>query len=185
MVLALPEVDESVALRIPEEQQGALCCAIISHDNPQAEAVLPAPAVDPTHATDDEDSPWPTAKLEFTLFDAGMQSSDSQYLPQEIREVLQTHRHVFPGSLPPGLPPKRPHNHRILLAAGKLPTKSALYRMTPDQLRSHKQEIIKQSSHGWIGPTYSPICAPTIVVHKRDDGTGERQMLMVVNYQSL
>ncbi|CDI87166.1 hypothetical protein EPH_0075340 [Eimeria praecox] len=57
MVLALPEVDVSVALRIPEEQQGALCCAIISHANTQAEEALPTPAVDIPHATDDEDSP--------------------------------------------------------------------------------------------------------------------------------
>ncbi|CDI87194.1 hypothetical protein, conserved [Eimeria praecox] len=185
MVLALPEVDVSVALRIPEEQQGALCCAIISHANTQAKEALPTPAVDIPHATDDEDSPWPTAKLEFTLFDEWMQSSESQDLPQEIREMLQTHRHVFPDSLPPGLPPKRPHDHRILLGPGKLPTKSALYRMTPDQLRFHKQETANLAAHGWIGPTYSPICAPTIMVDKRDDGTGERQMRMVVNYQAL
>ncbi|CDI82850.1 OSIGBa0118P15.5 protein, related [Eimeria praecox] len=57
--------------------------------------------------------------------------------------------------------------------------------MTPDQLRFHKQEIAKLSAHGWIGPTYSPICAPTIMVDKRDDGTGDRQMRMVVNYQAL
>ncbi|CDI85179.1 Similar to Transposon MAGGYgagandpolgenehomologues, related [Eimeria praecox] len=126
---------------IPEEQQGALCCAVISHANTQAEEALPTPAVDIPHATDDEDSLWPTAKLEFTLFDESMQSPDSQDLPQEIREVLQTHRHVFHDSLPPGLPPKRPHDHRVLLPPGKLPTKSALYRMTPDQLRFHNQAM--------------------------------------------
>ncbi|CDI82851.1 hypothetical protein EPH_0011430 [Eimeria praecox] len=81
MVLALPEVDVSVALRIPEEQQGALCCAIISHANTQAKEALPTPAVDIPHATDDEDSPWPTAKLEFALFDEWMQSPESEDLP--------------------------------------------------------------------------------------------------------
>ncbi|CDI75478.1 Reverse transcriptase, related [Eimeria praecox] len=148
MVLALPEIDESVALRIPEEQQKALCCALISHDNTQAEEVLPTPAADITHATDDKDSPWHTAKLEFTLFDEWMQSPESQDLPQEIRKVLQTSRHAFRDSLLPGLPPKRPRDHRILLAPGKLPAQSALYRMTPDQLRFHKQEIAKLSAHG-------------------------------------
>ena len=57
--------------------------------------------------------------------------------------------------------------------------------MTPDQRRFHKQEIAKLSAHGWIGPTYSPICAPTIMVDKGDDGTGERNMRIVVNYQAL
>ncbi|CDJ67784.1 OSJNBa0042D13.18 protein, related [Eimeria necatrix] len=57
--------------------------------------------------------------------------------------------------------------------------------MTPDQLTFHRQEIAKLSEYGWIGPTYSPICSPTIMVDKRDDGSGERKMRMVVNYQAL
>ncbi|CDJ52917.1 hypothetical protein EBH_0053470 [Eimeria brunetti] len=91
----------------------------------------------------------------------------------------------FPDKLPTGLPPKRPHCHRILLVPGKLSTKSAIYRMTPEQLQFHKQEIAKLLANGWIGPTYSPICAPTIMVYKRSDGTGARKMRMVVNYQEL
>ena len=57
--------------------------------------------------------------------------------------------------------------------------------MTPDQLTFHKQEIAKLSDNGWIGPTYSPICSPTIMVDKRDDGFGERKMRMVFNHQAL
>ncbi|CDJ46740.1 OSJNBa0079C19.6 protein, related [Eimeria brunetti] len=57
--------------------------------------------------------------------------------------------------------------------------------MTPEQLQFHKQEIAKLSANGWIGPTYSPICAPTMLVDKRSDGTGERKMRMVVKYQEL
>ncbi|CDJ48430.1 Polyprotein, related [Eimeria brunetti] len=89
------------------------------------------------------------------------------------------------GALCCGLPPKRPHDHRILLVPGKLPTKSAIYRMAPEQLQFHKQEIAKLSANGWIGPTYSPISARTIMVDKRSDGTGARKMRMVVNYQEL
>ncbi|CDJ52787.1 hypothetical protein, conserved [Eimeria brunetti] len=117
------------------------------HDNPQAEEVLPTPSAGIKHAMDDEYSPWHTDKLAFTLFDQWMQSPESQDLPQEIREGLQAHRHVFPGNMPPGVPPKpRPDDHNILLALGKLPAKSAIYRMTPDQLRFHKQEIAKLSA---------------------------------------
>ncbi|CDI83527.1 OSJNBa0042D13.18 protein, related [Eimeria praecox] len=57
--------------------------------------------------------------------------------------------------------------------------------MTPDPLNSHKQGIAKLSANGWIGPTSSPICALTIMVDKRDGGTLERKMHMVVNYQAL
>ncbi|CDJ50704.1 OSJNBa0039K24.13 protein, related [Eimeria brunetti] len=57
--------------------------------------------------------------------------------------------------------------------------------MTPQQLQFHKQEIAKLLANGWIGPTYSPICARTIMVDNRSDGTGERKMRMVVNYREL
>ncbi|CDJ49899.1 OSJNBa0079C19.6 protein, related [Eimeria brunetti] len=162
----------------------AQAAALLRHDNSQAEEVLPTPSADIAHATDDEDSPWLAAKLEFTLFNEWMQTPESKDLLQEILKALQTHRHVFPDSLPRGLPPKRPHDHHTLLAPGKLPAKPAMYRMTPDQLWFHKQEIAKLSPHGWIGPTYSPICAPTIMIEKRNGGTGERKMRMVVNYQA-
>ncbi|CDJ47720.1 hypothetical protein EBH_0039570 [Eimeria brunetti] len=185
LVLALPEVDNSVAQRLSKIHQGALCCAIFSPDNPRAEEAHPSLSVDTTPGSDDEVSSWHTTKLDFTLFDTWMQSPVSQDLPQEIREMLQTHGQVFPDNLPPGLPPKRPHDHHILLAPGRLPAKSAIYRMTPEQLQFHKQEISKLSAHGWIGPTYSPICVPTITADKRDDGTGDRKMRMAVNYQAL
>ncbi|CDJ67620.1 hypothetical protein ENH_00038840 [Eimeria necatrix] len=136
-------------------------------------------------AESDEESPWPMAKLEHTLFDEWIHSTEAQDIPSEAAQVLHEYRAVFPDTLPKGLPPKRPHDHHILPAPGKLPARSAIYRMTPDQLTFHKQEIAKLSEYGWIGPTYSPICSPTIIVDKRDDGSGERKMRMVVNYQAL
>ena len=57
--------------------------------------------------------------------------------------------------------------------------------MPPDQLPFHKQELAKLLDHGWIGPKHSPICAPAMMVDKRDDGTGQKKMRMVVNYQEL
>ncbi|CDJ62243.1 hypothetical protein ENH_00009170 [Eimeria necatrix] len=136
-------------------------------------------------AESDEESPWPTAKLEHTLFDEWINLTEAQDIPCEVAQVLHEYRAVFPDTLPKDLPPKRPHDHHILLVPGKLPARSAIYRMTPDQLTFHKQEIAKLSDSGWIGPTYSPICSPTIMVDKRDDGSGERKMRMVVNYQAL
>ncbi|CDJ64775.1 LOW QUALITY PROTEIN: hypothetical protein ENH_00080530 [Eimeria necatrix] len=135
-------------------------------------------------AESDEESPWPMAKLEHTLFDE-ITSPEAQDIPCEVAQVLHEYRAVFPDTLPKGLPPKRLHDHHIILVPGKLPARSAIYRMTPGQLTLHKQEIPKLSDNGWIGPTYSPICSPTIMVDKRDDGSGERKMRMVVNYQAL
>ena len=121
------------------------------------------------------------AKLEHTLFDEWITSPEAQDIPCEVAQVLHEYRAVFPDTLPKGLPPKRPHDHHTPLAPGKLPARYAIYRMTPDQLTFHKQEIAKLSDNGWIGPTYPPICSPTIMVDKRDDGSGERKMRMVVN----
>ena len=80
---------------------------------------------------------------------------------------------------------KRPYDRHILFVPGKLPSKAALYKMSPDQLPFHQQELAKLLDQGWIGPTYSPICAPTIMVDKRDGGAGQRKMRMVINYQEL
>ena len=44
MVLALPGVDKSVALRLPEDQERVLCCAIITQDNSQAQELHPTPS---------------------------------------------------------------------------------------------------------------------------------------------
>ncbi|CDJ65372.1 OSJNBa0042D13.18 protein, related, partial [Eimeria necatrix] len=174
VILALPAMESDVALRLMEEWQGALCCVLVeaSPSNPHRQCLKALPVS--AFPDDEETSPWPTAKLEYSKFDTWLTSEEAQETPRVILDVLCTHRAVFPDKLPTGLPPKRPHDHRILLVPGKLPTKSAIYRMTPEQLLFHKQEIAKLSANGWIGPTYSPICAPTIMVDKRSDGTGER-----------
>ncbi|CDJ67874.1 Reverse transcriptase, related, partial [Eimeria necatrix] len=173
VILTLPVMESDVALRLAEEWQGALCCALVeaSPSNPHQQCLKAMPVS--AFPDDEETSPWPTAKLEYSKFDTWLTSEEAQETPRVILDVLCAHRAVFPDKLPTGLPPKRPHDHRILLVPGKLPTKSAIYRMTPEQLLFHKQEIAKLSANGWIGPTYSPICAPTLMVDKRSDETGE------------
>ncbi|CDJ35189.1 OSJNBa0042F21.10 protein, related [Eimeria mitis] len=184
-ILTLPAMEWNVALRLVEEWQGALCCALAETAPPNIQKqCLKAPPA--TELPDDEEtSSWATAKLEYSQLDTWLKSEEAKATPRAILDVLCAHRAVFPDKLRTGLPAKRPHDHRILLLPGKLPTNSAIYRMTPEQLQYHKQEIAKLTANGWIGPTYSPICAPTIMVDKRDDGTGERKMRMVVNYQEL
>ncbi|CDJ69199.1 hypothetical protein ENH_00064840 [Eimeria necatrix] len=185
LILALPEADSAVPLRLSDKWQGALCCALIGSQPTSSGCSSPLASTASATAESDEESPWPMAKLEHTLFGEWINSDEAQEIPSEVAQVLHEYRAVFPDTLPKGLPPKRPHDHHILLAPGKLSARSAIYRMTPEQLTFHKQEIAKLSEYGWIGPTYSPICSPTIMVDKRDDGSGERKMRMVVNYQAL
>ena len=132
-----------------------------------------------------EESTWPTATLDYTRFDEWIDSTAALATPHMITEVLREYRRVFPDQLPPGLPPRRPYDHRILLVPGKLPSKSAICRMTPEQLHAHKQEIARLTASGWIGPTYSPICAPTIMVDKKSDGSRDKKIRMVVNYKEV
>ncbi|CDJ62484.1 OSJNBa0079C19.6 protein, related [Eimeria necatrix] len=185
LILALPEACSAVPLRLSDEWQGALCCALIGNQPTSSGYRSPLASTASVAAESDEESPWPMAKLEHTLFDEWITSPEAKDIPCEVAQVLHEYRAVFPDTLPKGLPPKRPHDHHILLVPGKLPARSAIYRMTPDQLTFHKQELAKLSDNGRIGPTYSPICSPTIMVDKRDDDSGERKMRMVVNYQAL
>ncbi|CDJ69225.1 OSJNBa0042F21.10 protein, related [Eimeria necatrix] len=175
----------AVPLEFSDEWQGARCCALIGNQPTSSGWGSPFASTALTAAEGEEESPWPMAKLEHTLFEEWINSTEAQAIPCEIIQVLQEYQAVFPDNLPEGLPPKRPHNHHILLAPGKLPAKSAIYRMTPNQLTFHKQEIAKLSDIGWIGPAYSPICSPTIMVDKRDDDSGERKRRTVVNYEAL
>ncbi|CDJ67824.1 hypothetical protein ENH_00042220 [Eimeria necatrix] len=184
-ILALPDAGSSVALRFTDECQGALCWALIGNRPKASGSSLPLASSALTAAEDEEESPRPTAKLEHTLFDEWIHSTEAQAIPFEITKVLKENQAVIPDNVPKGLPPKRPHCHHILLVPGKLPARSVIYRMTPDQLTFHKQEIAKLADNGGIRPTYSPICSPTIVLDKRDDGSGERKMRMVVNYLAL
>ncbi|CDJ47594.1 hypothetical protein EBH_0073740 [Eimeria brunetti] len=192
-VAVLPEAEPGRVVHVPLERQGPLLCVIVEHyqattREPDAKsAAVAAPAVDDT-----EDSPWPTAKLTYTEFDNWSRGHEALSLLPQILTVLQQHRLLFPDSLPDGLPPKRPYDHRILLLPGKLPTKAPIYKMPPDQLSYHTKEIARLTAKGWIGRTNSPICAPTIMVEcslhmvdKYNDGSGEHKMRVVVNYQAL
>ncbi|CDJ32458.1 H0124B04.16 protein, related [Eimeria mitis] len=188
-VVALPATEPERVIHVPTERQGPLLYALVEHTNslPTRRAQTlsePGESTVTTHTEDDE-SPWPKAQQSYTEFDAWMTGPEATRVPEQILTVLQQHRKLFPDSLPDGLPPKTPYDHRILLLPGKLPTRAPIYKMPPDQLAHHNKEIARLMAKGWIGPTYLPICAPTIMVDKRDDGSGERRMRMVVNYQAL
>ncbi|CDJ36187.1 Reverse transcriptase, related [Eimeria mitis] len=180
-VVALPAAKPDCVVQVPIERQGPLLCAIVEHQKvthfePGAPPTKPIDTAPPT-SEDIDDSPWPTAKLQYTEFDAWSNAPEALRLPTQILTVLKQHRLLFPDSLPDGLPPKRPYDHRILLLPGRLPTRAPIYKMPPDQLAYHTKEIAHLTAKGWIGRTYSPICAPTIMVDKRDDGRCERSSI--------
>ena len=133
---------------------------------------------------DNEESTWGITPMTHNKFDEWFKTNSTQ-LPTEIRDVLLEFRSVFPDSLPPGLPPKRYLDHRIILIPGKLPPKAQLYRMSAEHVKAQKQELDSLLERGWIGPTSSPFCAPTMMVSKKQDETGSPQYRMVINYVEL
>ncbi|CDI74247.1 hypothetical protein EPH_0001890 [Eimeria praecox] len=125
-IMVLPGAGEVGAHRLRDERQGALCCALIGQGRScvrkaRLQAILQAPANIVT-VGDEEETPWPTAKLDYSHFDKGIGSEEMREVPKEILDVLRAHRAVFPEALPERLPPKRPHDHHILLVPGKLHT---------------------------------------------------------------
>ena len=88
-------------------------------------------------------------------------------------------------NLSPGLPPERVVNHTITLVPGKLPSKGAIYRLGPEELEAQRQILKQLKDAKWITMTSSPFAAPSILVTKKDDGSGKTQYRMVVNYQEL
>ncbi|CDJ43023.1 Reverse transcriptase, related [Eimeria tenella] len=108
-ILALPEAASAVPLRFSDEWQGALCCALIGNQPTSSGWGSPLPSTASPAAESDEESPWPMAKLEHTLFDEWINSTEAQHIPCEIAQVLHEYRAVFPDNLPKGLitAPKR------------------------------------------------------------------------------
>lgn len=105
--------------------------------------------------------------------------------PETIKQVICKYRKLFMDKLPPGLPPERVVSHTITLIPGKLPRKGVVYRLGPEELEAQR-EIIKQLKEAkWITMTSSPFAAPSMLVRKKDDGSGKKQYRMVVNYQEL
>ncbi|CDJ48282.1 hypothetical protein EBH_0019850 [Eimeria brunetti] len=107
--LALAEVGETEACRLTNDRQGALGCALIKHANSLTRQGSSQTPATPLTEDEDEPSPWPEAKLEYTHFDQWLDSDGMRDTPLEKVEVLRVHREVFQGSLPTGLPPRSGH----------------------------------------------------------------------------
>ena len=103
----------------------------------------------------------------------------SPNLKQTIDKALREYRDVF-KPLPPGLPPKRAHDHHIDLEPGSVPPKQITYKMSPLELEEVKKQLADYLERGWIQPSKSPYGAPVIFVRKKE-GT----LRMCVDYRAL
>jgi hypothetical protein len=86
---------------------------------------------------------------------------------------------VFPEELP-GMPPDREVEFVIDLLPGTTPTPKRSYRMSVEELKELKKQLMELQEAGYIRPNSSPWGAPVLFVQKKD---GSQRMC--VDYRSL
>jgi hypothetical protein len=82
--------------------------------------------------------------------------------------VVQEFQDVFPDNLL-GMPPKRAIEFKIELQPGTAPIAMAPYQMTQVELAELKVQLKDLHDKGYIRPSTSPWCCPTLFVKKKDE----------------
>lgn len=93
-------------------------------------------------------------------------SSRMNIIPKHIEELLLEFREVFQE--PTGLPPKRPHDHSIILKGGTSPINVRPYRYPyyqKSEIEKLARELLATST---IRPNQSPFSSPVLLVRKVD-----------------
>lgn len=87
-------------------------------------------------------------------------------LHPDLAEILHNYSHVF--TLPPGLPPNRPHDHHIHLIPDSTPVNIRSYRYLHFQKEAMTLLIADMLKEGIIRPSMSPYSSPILLVKKKD-----------------
>ena len=94
--------------------------------------------------------------------------------------ILKEYADIFPKDLPSELPPKRTVDHRIELSENKPPSIQPIYRMSPKELETLREELDDLLKKNHIQPSKSPFGAPVIFVRKKDGS-----LRLCVDYRAL
>ena len=94
--------------------------------------------------------------------------------------ILKEYADVFPKDLPSELLPKRTVDHRIELSENKPPSIQPIYRMSPKELETLREELDDLLKKNHIQPSKSPFGAPVIFVRKKDGS-----LRLCVDYRAL
>jgi hypothetical protein len=103
---------------------------------------------------------------------------DRKFVGDNIR-VVKDFPDVFPEELP-GMPPDREVEFVINLLPGTAPNSKRPYRMSVEELKELKKQLMELQEVGYICPYSSPCGAPILIVQKREGSQG-----MCVDYRSL
>lgn len=81
----------------------------------------------------------------------------------ELRARLERdYGDVFADAMPPGLPPERQVNHKIILQDGATPEYRPAYRLSPNELEELNRQLKMLVERGLIEPASSPWGAPVL-----------------------
>jgi transposase InsO family protein len=84
----------------------------------------------------------------------------------ELQSLLKEFDDVFPGELPPGMPPDRNIVHPIPLSDDAKPSYRPMYRLSPEEKAECESQVKDLLEHGLIQPSSSPWGAPVLFVPK-------------------
>ena len=87
---------------------------------------------------------------------------------ENLEQLIQEYRDLFPAQLPKGIPPLREVQHQIDVEPGSKPPYRPPYRLGPaeqDKLEEHIKDLLAQ---GFIRPSCSPYGALILFVPKKD-----------------
>lgn len=87
-------------------------------------------------------------------------------IPEFLKGVLDEYKGVF--NMPVGLPPKRSHDHAVVLKEGTDPVNVRPYRYPQVQKQEIEALISDMLKAGIIQPSTSPFSSPVLLVKKRD-----------------
>ena len=92
------------------------------------------------------------------------------YMPMEVKKVLDEFKEVMPPELPKKLPPRREEDHKIELESGAKPPAMGPFRMAPPELEELRRQLKELLDAGFIQPSKAPYSAP-ILFQKKHDGS--------------
>ncbi|GJP67614.1 hypothetical protein CLOP_g24414, partial [Closterium sp. NIES-67] len=94
--------------------------------------------------------------------------------------VIRNHADIFLDDLPVGLPPQRPHDHKIELEPGAQPTVRTQWRLTQPWLDELRRQLDYLLEKGFVRPNTSLFATPILFTPKKDGG-----LRMCIDYRAL